>query len=112
MARHSCGDPLIDGRRDPPQTVRGAVQAFGVRDEEVSTRGQMPLEQRHDPLLHIAIEIDHDVAAEDHVEPLAEISGLEEVELAVLDEAPHVSRHTGLACLCAESTLAVASPRV
>ena len=63
----------------------------------------MPLEQRDDPLLHVAIEVDHDVAAEDHVEALAEIAGLEEVELAVLDQLPYVRAPRGPVPACAPS---------
>src|SRR5437899_894670 len=58
------GSPLVDGRRDPSQAVREAVQALRVRNEQVPARRHMALEHRDDPLLDHLVEVDHHVAAE------------------------------------------------
>src|SRR5689334_7069965 len=72
----------IDGRSDPAQLVRHGIERFGMGNEEVAARRQVALEHRDHALLNGAVEIDHDVAAENHVERLAELIDFEEVQIA------------------------------
>ena len=58
-------------------------------------RHEVTLEERHHALLHLAVEIDHDVAAEDHIEAFVQIGELEEVELPVLDQPADMRRDPG-----------------
>ena len=64
---------MIGGRSDTPKVVIESGQAFGMTDEEIAAGDEPPRQPRDQLLLGLAIEVDHDVTAEDHLEALADI---------------------------------------
>ena len=62
----------MDGRLDALEADFEPDQALAVTDDEVATRAQDTIELRYDPLARRLIEVDHYVAAHDHVERSAQ----------------------------------------
>jgi hypothetical protein len=102
----------MDGASHGRQPRREAGDVLGVAQEQVAARGELPGEAGHQPPLRLAVEIDHDVAAEDDVEPLAERPRLpDQVHLRETDQRAGLRPHGHEARVLARAAEEVLAPQ-
>ncbi len=100
---------LIDGLAAQIEQIAGFAEVFRVPDEQHASRLQHTVDLLQDPALRGCIEIDHHVAAEDHVEGLAERPVVaDQVNAHEFDGAPQLGldpRQAGVRALAPQKEL-------
>src|SRR5579884_289419 len=89
-SRVMAGSLEVDRRLHIAELVRGGGEALGMADEEEAARAEQLPEAADELLLRGLVEVDHDVAAEDHVERSFHRPRLHQVEPGEPDQGPNV----------------------